>query len=223
MDACQNYGLFPAADLCYSEPMKRLSQFHAILVTILVAAFLSCGGVHRGHLFPVPDENTTFLKDSKGAAVLRSGVAVVCAPLNEVKEADGFYIVLFNKTGQFISFDRNQVRLLDDNGNSYRQLSKSERNALLGGKFQPKPPMGIRAEVFRWDRTLAVEGDWVSPLKPEEIMKTSVMNGGKLPFFVFFRRVSGKSSRLTLFIPGVEIGGTMDKETFVFRFEVQKS
>jgi hypothetical protein len=193
----------------------------ALSIALFAAAF-GCGGVHRGHLFPVPDENSTFFNKSKGIAVLKQGVAVVVAPMNDVKEADAFYIVVFNKSGQWASFDRNEIRLLDQFGNSYKPMTRQEQNFVLGARFQPQPPFGIAGDVFRWDRTLNTQGDWVSPLNPEEVIKTSVMHGGKSPLFVFFRRQSGKSSRLTLVLPNVELGSSLEKLTYVFRFEVQK-
>lgn len=171
---------------------------------------------------PIPDENSTFFNKSKGLATLKQGVAVVVAPMNDVKEADAFYIVVFNKSGQWVSFDRNEIRLLDQFGNSFKPMTRQEQNFVLGSRFQPQPPFGIVGDVFRWDRTLNIQGDWVTPLKPEEIVRTSVMHGGKAPFFVFFRRRSGKSPRLTLIFPDVELGSSREKLTFVFRFEVQR-
>jgi len=187
-----------------------------------IVAVVGCGSIHGGHLVPIPDENSTFFNKSKGIAVLKQGVAVVVAPVNEVKEADAFYVVVFNKSGQWVNFDRNEIRLLDQFGNSYKPMTRQEQNFVLGSRYKPTPPFGLPGDVFRWDRTLNTQGDWVSPMSPETVTRTSVMHGGKAPLFVYFRRQSGKSPRLTLVIPNVELGSSLEKLTFVFRFEVQK-
>ncbi|MBM3215275.1 hypothetical protein FJZ36_10220 [Candidatus Poribacteria bacterium] len=201
--------------------MKPIPSRWLACLAAALFAISGCTGIHEGHLFPVPDENTTFLPKSKGAAVSKNGVAVVVASMPDVKEADGFFVIIYNSSGQWVSFDRAAVRLLDHNGQSFKPLTRQEQNFLLGARFQPKPPIGIKGDIFRWDRTLSVQGDWVSPLNPEEVIRTSVMHGGKAPFYVYFRRQSGRSPRLTLIIPNVELGSSMEKLTYVFRFAVQ--
>jgi hypothetical protein len=200
--------------------MKTRALLWAIgLLSIAVAG---CGSVHRGHLLPLPDEDTTFLKSARGVAVRKGGVAVVVAPINEVKEADAFYVVLFNQSGQWVNFRPSDVYMLDENMNRIEQLSRADRNFLLGARHVERPPAGIKADVFRWDRRLNVQGEWAAPLNPDAVVRTSVMSGGKRPFFVYFRKRSTKSPRLMLVVPGVQLGTTMEEHTFQFRFEVQK-
>jgi hypothetical protein len=174
-------------------------------------------------MFAVPGLDARPLEKSRGVVAIKKGVAVIAAAQNEVKEADAFYLVVYNRSGQFISLDRSQIRLLDHNGKEYKPLSKSQKNFLLGARYTPRPPVGIKGDVFRYDRSMQDFGDIsVSPLNPGEIFRKKIMPGSRSAFFVYFRKRSIASPVLTLIVPQIELGGTREKITFLFKFEVQR-
>ena len=112
---------------------------------------------------------------------------------------------------------------LDHNGKAYKPLSRSQKNFILGARYRPKPPIGIASDTFRYDRSVAQYGDThISPLNPGEVFQSRIMPGSRATFFVYFRKRSIDSPFVTVILPDLELGGTKEKLTFVFPFEVQR-
>ena len=214
-----------AGALCYAlAMMTRFRMMSALLVGGLFVSMLSgCMGLHTGHMFAVPGPDARPLDKSKGVATAKEGVVVVAAAQNEVKEADAFYFIVYNQTGQYLNFDQSEIRLLDHNGKEYKPLSRSQKNFLLGARYKPKPPIGMAEDTFRLDRSVAQYGDTqISPLDPGEVFKWKVMPGSRAAFFAYFHKRSVDSPYITVILPNLEKGASKEKLTFLFRFEVQE-
>ena len=195
----------------------------AALFGVAVLTLAACAGIHQGHLFAVPGPDMVPLETSKGVATARAGIAVVAAAQNEVKEADAFYFAIYNRSGQYVTLDRSGIYLLDHNGKVYKQLSRSQKNFVLGARYRPKPPIGIASDTFRYDRSVAQFGDThISPLSPGEVFTSKIMPGARATFFAYFRKRSVQSPTVTVILPNIELGASREKLTFVFPFEVQR-
>ncbi|GIX06176.1 MAG: hypothetical protein KatS3mg115_0579 [Candidatus Poribacteria bacterium] len=201
---------------------RRVAAAYLSAWTLLVGLFGCGAGLHTGHKFAIPGPEDQFLEKSKGVLAVREGVAVACAAQNEIKDADVFYLILFNGTNEFLEFDASKVRLLDQSGKAHKPLSRQQRVAKFGARYTPKPPIGVSGDIFRASRAVSSFGDVVSPLNPNELFQAKVMPGSRTAFFVYFPPKSIESSRLTLVVPGIRLGSSQKELTFVFPFEVQR-
>ena len=103
-----------------------------------------------------------------------------------------------------------------------QQLNRQQKNSKLGARFVPKPPIGFQTDIFRARRERFDSGPSVSPLNPEEVFESKLMPGGRGSFFIYFPKKSLDSPTMTLVFPEIEFGGSREKVTFLFKFEVQK-
>ena len=90
------------------------NRLHTLLSTLIIASLIatlsSCSGIHYGHIFAVPDAEAEPLPNSNGVISMKNNLIVAAAAQNEVKEADAFYFAMFNRAGEFVSFDRSKIR-----------------------------------------------------------------------------------------------------------------
>ena len=94
------------AAIVYHEHMKQIIV--PICACVCAALLAGCGGLYSGHLFGVEGPDTSFLTpNSKGGVFsIKNNIAVAAAAANEVKEADAFYILIFNESPIYIEYDR---------------------------------------------------------------------------------------------------------------------
>ena len=209
----------PAA-IVYHKHMKQIIV--PICACVCAALFAGCGGLYSGHLFGVEGPETSATPNSKGGVYsVKNSIGVAAAAVNEVKEADAFYILIFNESPIYIEYDRDAVTLLDQDGKEHKQLSRSRVRQLRRRYKTLRPPIGFRGDVFS-ERGLRLDrGDRVSPLNPADVLSSKVMPKSRFEFFVFFPRKSAKSDVLHLKIPQVIMGNNGDELVYIFRFEKQ--
>ena len=206
------------AAIVYHEHMKLISV--PIWACVCAALLAGCGGAYTGHLFGVEGPDTPLMPNSKGLYSVKGNIAVAAAAANEVKEADAFYIIIFNESPVYIEYDKDAVTLLDEDGKEHKQLSRS-RVRQLRRRYSLKPPIGFKGDVFAQRGYRLDRGDRISPLNPADVLSSKVMPKSRFEFFVFFPRKSGSSDVLHLKIPQVIMGDSGDELVYIFRFEKQ--
>lgn len=182
---------------------------------------LGCTGMYSGHKFAVPTETSHAMPESKGVIAQQQRVGVAVAAQNEVKDADVFYIVILNEGGEYVEYDEDALRLIDDTGKEIKPLSRM-RVRQLKRRYEPKPPIGFSRDIFSQRQQPFSFGDAVSPLNAADVFTSTVMPGSRATFFVYFPAKSASSPVLYLKVAGITLGGSREKLEYMFRFEVQE-
>ncbi|MBC8461297.1 MAG: hypothetical protein H8D67_25260 [Deltaproteobacteria bacterium] len=192
-----------------------------ILFSLTLFIIVGCASLQGTQIVPIIDQGATIFPQTMAVASLKNGLVVLAVPLNDVKEVDAFGIIIVNETQNWVSFYKNKCVLLDRSGSTYKPLSRSEETFHLGKNFKPQMPPEFPIEIFSWRHGILGRGNLPSMSLDDE-QKTLVTPGGKRQFFLYFRKRSIDSSRLTLIIPNVYNEVSDEKATFAFKFEVQK-
>lgn len=217
----------------------KLNYFHyrttivlryTILLSVLLIISVSltgCGkfGGFMNDLFrpelkvPVFDPNATIAPQSGAVIYEKNGIVAIAVPLNDVKNIDAFAILIHNNTNHWISYKKDDCQMLDQSGNITKQIDKSQESFYV--KKKPQLPPEFAADVFRYDKTIRVQGDH-AVLPTEDFKKTTIMPNQRSVFRVYFPKRSSKSNDLRIIVPGVTSEFNNQQSTFVFKFRVQR-
>ena len=188
---------------------------------LLLAAIPGCSALQPVQIVPQFDAEAAILPQTGTVIYEKNGITAMAVPLNDVKAVDAFGILMFNRTGNWVSFKRKDCQLLDQAGNVTKPIDRSQESFFLGKNFKPKLPPEFAMELFRHDRTLRARGDSIA-LPREDIERTTIMPNHRTQFFLYFRKRSIKSSSLRVIVPKVRNDLEDTESTFVFKFEVRK-
>ncbi len=209
----------------YCSPQKSMKvstqETPNIIIFLLLVFVLGCSVLQPVQIVPQFDAEATILPQTGTVIYEKDGITAMAVPLNDVKAVDAFGILIFNRTGHWISFKQKDCQLLDLAGNVTKPIDKSQQSFFLGKNFRPKLPPEFVADIFRWDQTLRGQGG-PAALPREDIERTTVMPNHRTQFFLYFRKRSIKSSNLRVIVPKVSNEFEETETTFVFKFEVQK-
>lgn len=204
------------------SPMKKHTRFGTKIVVLLLAAtILGCSALQPVQIVPQFDAEAVILPQTGTVIYEKNGITAMAVPLNDVKAVDAFGILMFNRTGNWVSFKRKDCQLLDQAGNVTKPIDKSQESFFLGKNFKPKLPPEFTMELFRHDRALRAQGSSVA-LPREDIERTTIMPNHRTQFFLYFRKRSIKSTSLRVIVPKVSNDFEDTETTFVFKFEVVK-
>ena len=192
-----------------------------ILSMFTLFIIVGCASFQTRKIIPAIDQGATIFPKTGAVVSTKSGLVVLAVPLNDVKEVDAFGAIIVNETSNWVSFYKNKCVLLDSSGSTFNPLSKSEEHFHLGRNFKPKMPPEFKMELFAWRHGIIGRGS-IPAMPLEDLQKTLVMPGSKRQFFLYFKKRSVESSRLTLIIPNVYNEVSDEKTTFAFKFDVQK-
>ena len=172
-------------------------------------------------IVPVFDPDAVIMPQTGTIVYVKNGVTAMALPLNNVKAVDAFAIFIYNGTDYWISFKKKDCQMLDGTGNVTKPIDKSQESFYLKKNFRPELPPEFAAEIFRWDKTIRIQGD-PAILPREDIEKTTVMPRQHTRFFLYFRKRSITYSSLRIIVPRVTSDFNDQQTTFVFRFKVQR-
>lgn len=206
---------------------KRCS--YILILFVLMTSIVGCGSIQNftnnllrpERIVPVFDPDATIAPQSGTVIYEKNGIVVMVVPLPEIKNVDAFGVLIHNRTGHWISFEKEKFWMQDQAGNIVKQLSKAQEATRLKKNFKPKFPPEFAADVFRWDRTISIQGDY-AVLPTEDLKKTNVMPRRTVRFAIYFSRRSLKSKNLRIVIPGVTSEFNDQQTTFTYRFRVQR-
>ena len=201
-------------------PKIEMKKIIVPLIFILFAT-VNCGSFRTVKIVPVADPKVNIFPRTNSVGIVKDGIIVLAVPLNDVKEVDAFGIIIVNDTNHWIHFYKNKCVLYDRSGTSVKPIPESQKNLYLSKGFKPKLPLGFKEDTFNWKHGSAWVGD-TGGIPLNDIEKTQIMPKLKRQFFLYFRKRSVDSSRLTLIIPNVYNETEGKKTTFAFKFEVQK-
>ncbi len=172
-------------------------------------------------IVPIFDPDATITPQTGTVIYVENGIVVMTVALNDVKKADAFGVLVYNKTNHWISLKKEDCRMLDQAGNIVKQIDESQQSFYFGKNFKPKLPPEFGADVFRYDKTIRVQGGH-AVLPTDDYKKTNVMPKNSSLFYLYFPKRSIKSNSLRIIIPGVTSEFNDQQTTFVFKFKVQR-
>jgi len=196
-----------------------VSKIWAILfISILIAG---CGALNAArNINPVQDENVTVLKRTKGAAMEKNNITVIVVPLQDVKELDGFGIMIVNKTPNWISIRKEECMLVQD-GKVIYPIEHEKAMARLGAGYKPKMPNELNADIYEWKKEINTMKSRTNTKVVDEDKKISIITGSKDTIYLYFN-TQGNTSPMQIIIPNIFNEATKEKTSFSFRFEVTK-
>lgn len=172
-------------------------------------------------IVPVFDPDAHIMPQTGTVGYVKNGITAMVVPLNDVKAVDAFGVIIYNRTNHWISFKKEDCQMLDGTGNVTKTIDKSQESFYLKKNFRPKLPPEFGAEVFRWDKTIRVQGT-PAVLPRADLERTTVMPGQHTRFFLYFRKRSINYSNLRIIVPRVTSDFNEQQTTFVFKFRVQR-
>ena len=216
----------------YNNKENRLIQKligYILLLLVLVMSVVGCNKlgnfandlIRPEQIVPVFDPDATIAPQSGTVIYEKNGIVVMAVPLHDVKNVVAFGILIHNKTGHWISYEKEKFWMQDQAGNIVKQLSKAQEAFHLKKNFKPKFPPEFAADVFRYDKTIRAQGDH-AVLPTEDLKKTNVMPRRTIRFPIYFPIRSLKSKNLRVVLPGVTSEFNDQQTTFTFRFRVQR-
>ncbi len=203
----------------YLKEVDTVSKIWAVLLISIM--IVGCGSLSGSrNIIPVPDENITVLKRTKGVAVEKNNIIVIVVPLKEVKEFDGFGIIIVNKTPNWISIRREECMLVQD-GKVIYPLDQDKALARLGAGYKPKMPSELNADIYEWRREVNTIKSRASTKVVDEDKKISIITGSKETLYLYFN-TQGNTSPIQIILPNIFNESTKEKTSFSFRFEITK-
>lgn len=172
-------------------------------------------------IVPVFDPDATITPQTGTVIYKKNGIVAMAVPIHDVKNVDAFGILIYNGTNHWISFIKEDCWMLDQSGNNIKQIDKSQRSFYLKKNFRPKLPPEFAADVFRYDKTIRMQGDH-AVLPTADLKKTNIMPKNRSLFFIYFPKRSIKSNNLRIIVPRVTSEFNDQQTTFVFKFRVQR-
>ena len=147
--------------------LPRVSVLQILAVLCLSLIPLSCSKVpdfikdtfQPEMIVPVFDPDAYIMPQTGTVGYLKNGIKVMAVPLNDVKAVDAFGIFIYNGTDHWISFKEKDCQMLDGTGNVTKPIDKSQESFYLKKNFRPQLPPEFSAEVFRWDKSIRIQGD----------------------------------------------------------------
>ena len=202
---------------------------YIIILFMLTTSIVGCNKLQNvandmirpERIVPVFDPDATITPQSGTVIYEQNGIVVMVVPLHDIKNVDAFGVLIHNRTSHWISFEKEKFWMQDQAGNIVKQLSKAQKAFHIKKNDKPKFPPEFAADVFRWDRTISIQGDH-AVLPTEDLKKTNVMPRKTLRFPIYFPRRSLKSKNLRIVIPGITSEFNEQQTTFTFRFRVQR-
>ncbi|MGB9595300.1 MAG: hypothetical protein ACPL7B_03375 [Candidatus Poribacteria bacterium] len=188
------------------------------IISILIAG---CGALNASrNINPIPDENVTILKRTKGVATEKNNIIVAVVPLQDVKELDGFGVIIVNKTPNWISIRKEECMLVQD-GKVIYPLDQNKALARLGAGYKPKMPNELNADIYEWRKEINTIKSSANTKVVDEDKKISIITGSKETLYLYFN-TQGNTSPMQIILPNIFNESTKEKTSFSFRFEITK-
>jgi len=194
---------------------------------LLVSALLAgCGALNATrNIVPVPDESMTVLRRTKGVALEKNNIVVAVVPLPDVKELDGFGIMIVNETPNWLSIKREECMLIQDGKITY-PLDNEKALSRLGAVYKPKMPGELSADIYEWRRDInTISSRSSSNAKVTKVVdedkKISIITGSKETIYLYFNN-QGNTAPIQIILPNIFNEATKEKTSFSFKFEIAK-
>lgn len=188
----------------------------------LIFLLAGCGSFGAGRsIVPVLSPEMTYLQHTKGAAMTKNNISVVAVYLQDVKELDGFGVMIVNETPNWISIQKEECMLVQ-NGQAIKPLKDSKALSRLGAGYKKKMPDELTADIYEWRREVNLKSSRSIDTKViDEDKKMSIITGSRESIFLYFS-TQGSTAPMQLIIPNVYNETTKERTSFSFGFVLEK-
>ena len=194
-----------------------MNKLWAILLIFLLAG---CGGLgSTKNIVPIPDPEMTYLKRTKGVAITKDNISVVAVYLQDVKELDGFGVMIVNDSSNWIRLKKEECMLVQ-NGQVLHPLKDNKVLSRLGSSYKFMMPGELNVDIYEWRRDVNVKS-FVDSKVVDEDMSISIIAGSRENIFLFFN-TQGNTAPMQLIIPNIHNEATNQRTNFSFRFVLEK-
>lgn len=192
------------------------------LATVLVI-LAGCGLNATRTIMPVAGPDVAFLPRTNGIAANRDNISVVVVPLSDVKEVDGFGVLIVNETSHWISLEKKGCILIQDS-EVKQPMSKIQVSSRLGGSYKASMPNDLSMDIYQWRRSINLRSSSRSrKLKiMDEDDKISIIGGTKETIYLYFI-TQGNEAPMQLIIPNIYNEATGQRTRFSFTFNIEKT
>ena len=83
-----------------------MSRIWAVALITILLILAGCGLSATRDILPAPGADVTLLPRTKGIAAVKDDIAIAVIPLPDVKELDGFGIIIANESKRWVSFEK---------------------------------------------------------------------------------------------------------------------
>ena len=188
---------------------------------VLLMALIGCGGFRATRdILPVAGPDVIVLPRSRGVGATKDGISVAVVPLQDVKELDGFGVLIVNESSHWIYFKKEDFMLIQG-GEVRHPVSDSQVSTRLGGGYKPKMPGELNADIFEWRRTINTRDSRGFKMLDSD-KRLSVMSGTKEKLFLYFK-TRDDAAPMQFVIRNIYNEVTNKRARFSFKFDVEKS
>ena len=190
---------------------------------VILIVLAGCGGLSvTRDILPGAGPDVTVLPRTRGVAATKDNISVVVVPLQDVKELDGFGVLIVNESSHWISFKKEDFMLIQS-GEARYPVSDTQVLTRLGGGYKPSMPGDLSIDIsLEWDRQdvnmMRSRGLQIV----DEDKKLSVMRGTKEKIFVYFK-TRDDMAPMQFIIPNIYNEATKQRTRFSFKFTVKES
>jgi hypothetical protein len=197
--------------------VSTVGRFWIVLLIVLTG----CGGLHATRdILPVAEPDVTVLPRTKGAAATKDNISVIVVPLQDVKELDGFGIMIVNESSHWVSFKKEDFMLIQSGEVRY-PVSDTQVYTRLGGGYKPTMPSGLNVDIFEWRPSVNERSSrGLGSVDKEKTL--SIISSAKEKLFLYFK-TRDDMAPLQFIIPNIYNEATKQRTRFSFRFTVEKS
>lgn len=188
---------------------------------IVLVILAGCSGMRATrNILPVADQDVAILPRARGIAATKDDISVVVAPLQDVKELDGFGILIINESPNWISFKKEDFVLIQS-GEARYPMSDAQVSSRLGSGYRPTMPGDLNIDIFEWRRDVNLIDSREHRIMDQD-KKLSIMSGTKDKIFVYFK-TRDDSAPIQLIIPNIHNEAKNQRTRFSFKFSIEKS
>ena len=195
-----------------------MGRFWVVMLLIFLAG---CSGMHATrNILPVAETDVTILPRAKGVATTKDNISIAVVPLQDVKELDGFGLMIVNESSNWISFKKEDFILIQS-GEVRTPVSDTQVTTRLGSSYKRSMPGGINVDLFEWRQSINSRRSRGLRIMDDE-KRISIIGGAKEKLFLYFK-TRDDTAPMQLIITNIQNESTKKRTRFSFKFEIEKS
>ena len=200
----------------------RISYRSLAYLILVVSVFLcGCAAFETTKIEPIFDPEATVLPRSGTIAYAKNGILALAVPLNDVKAADAFAVIIYNGTDHFVSLKQKECWMLDGTGGQAKPIHRSMYTATLGKIINLHCHQNLSLKYFAGTDLFGFT-EILRLYRLKISRRRGLCQSKDLEFFLYFRTRSIKSSNLRVVVPKIYSEYDQSETTFVFKFRSKK-
>jgi hypothetical protein len=169
----------------------------------------------------VAEPDVTVLPRTRGIAATKDNISIAVVPLQNVKELDGFGVLIVNESSHWVSFKKEDFMLIQS-GEARYPVSDAQVYSRLGSGYKPSMPSGLAQDIYYEWRPSVNERTSRGLGSVDKEKTLSIIGGAKEEIFVYFR-ARDDTAPMQFIIANIYNEATEQRTRFSFKFTVEGS